>query len=136
MDRQPRRGDIFEESAMEMNSSSVSKREMPPRMVLGNDANWKNCSSALSFRMKLKLAARKAESPGVESFIFKPEKPLVWKAGQFLHYVLNHYIPQNIDSRRTLQNLFQIKDALETLLWLRNSPFVDACDHKCLVIGC
>jgi ferredoxin-NADP reductase len=40
--------------------------------------------------MKLKLAARKAESPGVESFIFKPEKPLVWKAGQFLHYVLNH----------------------------------------------
>src|SRR5882672_4406019 len=40
--------------------------------------------------MKLKLAARKAESPGVESFIFKPEEPLVWKAGQFLHYVLNH----------------------------------------------
>ncbi len=40
--------------------------------------------------MKLKLAARKKESPGVESFIFKPEKPLVWKAGQFLHYVLNH----------------------------------------------
>jgi ferredoxin-NADP reductase len=40
--------------------------------------------------MKLKLAARKAESPGVESFIFKPKEPLVWKAGQFLHYVLNH----------------------------------------------
>jgi ferredoxin-NADP reductase len=40
--------------------------------------------------MKLKLAARKAESPGVESFIFKPAEPLVWKAGQFLHYVLNH----------------------------------------------
>jgi ferredoxin-NADP reductase len=40
--------------------------------------------------MKLKLARRKAESPGVESFIFKPEEPLVWKAGQFLHYVLNH----------------------------------------------
>ena len=40
--------------------------------------------------MKLKLAARKAESPGVESFIFKPEEPLIWKAGQFLHYVLNH----------------------------------------------
>ena len=40
--------------------------------------------------MKLKLAARKTESPGVESFIFNPEKPLVWKAGQFLHYVLNH----------------------------------------------
>jgi ferredoxin-NADP reductase len=40
--------------------------------------------------MKLKLATRKTESPGVESFIFKPEEPLVWKAGQFLHYVLNH----------------------------------------------
>jgi ferredoxin-NADP reductase len=40
--------------------------------------------------MKLKLARRKAESPGVESFIFKPEESLAWKAGQFLHYVLNH----------------------------------------------
>src|SRR6201996_2481136 len=40
--------------------------------------------------MKLKLKLRKAESPGVESFVFKPEKPLTWKAGQFLHYVLNH----------------------------------------------
>jgi ferredoxin-NADP reductase len=40
--------------------------------------------------MRLRLTARKAESPGVESFIFKPEQPLRWKAGQFLHYVLNH----------------------------------------------
>ncbi len=40
--------------------------------------------------MKLKLAAKKIESPGVISFIFKPQEPLVWKAGQFLHYVLNH----------------------------------------------
>lgn len=40
--------------------------------------------------MKLKLTARTVESPGVESFIFKPEEPLEWKAGQFLHYVLNH----------------------------------------------
>jgi ferredoxin-NADP reductase len=40
--------------------------------------------------MKLKLARRKAESPGIESFIFKPEESLVWRAGQFLHYVLNH----------------------------------------------
>jgi len=40
--------------------------------------------------MKLKLASKKPESPGVVSFIFKPEKPLDWKAGQFLHYVLNH----------------------------------------------
>lgn len=40
--------------------------------------------------MKLKLETRKKESPDVESFIFKPEKPLTWKAGQYLHYVLNH----------------------------------------------
>jgi ferredoxin-NADP reductase len=40
--------------------------------------------------MKLKLTARKAESPGVESFIFRPQKPLAWKAGQFLHHVLHH----------------------------------------------
>jgi len=40
--------------------------------------------------MKLKLSSRRSESPGVESFIFKPEEALTWKAGQFLHYVLNH----------------------------------------------
>ena len=40
--------------------------------------------------MKLKLIAKKAETPGVVSFIFKPGEPLAWKAGQFLHYVLNH----------------------------------------------
>ena len=40
--------------------------------------------------MKLQLTAKRIESPGVVSFVFKPEEPLVWKAGQFLHYVLNH----------------------------------------------
>ena len=40
--------------------------------------------------MKLKLTARKREVPGVVSFIFKPAKPIVWQAGQYLHYVLNH----------------------------------------------
>lgn len=40
--------------------------------------------------MKLRLTSRKIESAGVESLIFKPDEPLVWKAGQFLHYVLNH----------------------------------------------
>jgi len=50
--------------------------------------------------MKLKLAARKTESPGVESFIFKPDEPLVWKAGQFLHYVLNHLATDDRGSDR------------------------------------
>lgn len=36
------------------------------------------------------LIERKPELPGVESFIFKPQEPLRWKAGQFLHYVLHH----------------------------------------------
>lgn len=40
--------------------------------------------------MKLNLIRRKIEAPGVESFVFNPEEPLVWKAGQFLHYVLHH----------------------------------------------
>jgi ferredoxin-NADP reductase len=40
--------------------------------------------------MKLKLTTKRIESPGVTSFILQPEEPLAWKAGQFLHYVLNH----------------------------------------------
>jgi len=40
--------------------------------------------------MKLQLIERKPEVPGVESFIFEPQEPLSWKAGQFLHYVLHH----------------------------------------------
>jgi ferredoxin-NADP reductase len=40
--------------------------------------------------MKLKLTAIKPESPDVKSFIFKPSEPLIWKAGQYLHYMLHH----------------------------------------------
>jgi ferredoxin-NADP reductase len=40
--------------------------------------------------MKLNLVERRPEAPGVESFIFRPEAELAWKAGQFLHYVLHH----------------------------------------------
>lgn len=40
--------------------------------------------------MRLTLKERKPEVPGVESFIFEPQEPLSWKAGQFLHYVLHH----------------------------------------------
>lgn len=40
--------------------------------------------------MKLTLERVKKESGNVRSFIFKPEKPLKWKAGQFLHYILHH----------------------------------------------
>jgi ferredoxin-NADP reductase len=54
--------------------------------------------------MKLKLAARKTESPGVKSLIFKPEKPLAWKAGQYLHYVLNHPSTDDRGSDRWFTN--------------------------------
>lgn len=40
--------------------------------------------------MKLYLTERKIETPDVESFFFKFEKPLRWKAGQFFHYILHH----------------------------------------------
>lgn len=40
--------------------------------------------------MKLKLLQKKTEAPDVESYIFEPSEPVVWKAGQFLHYVLHH----------------------------------------------
>ena len=40
--------------------------------------------------MKLNLTAIKSEAPDVKSFIFKPAKPLTWKAGQYLHYMLHH----------------------------------------------
>lgn len=40
--------------------------------------------------MKLILTERKAEAPDVETFRFKPQEPLTWKAGQFIHYVLHH----------------------------------------------
>ena len=43
--------------------------------------------------MRLKLIERRPEAAGVESFIFERcnlLEPLMWKAGQFLHYVLHH----------------------------------------------
>jgi ferredoxin-NADP reductase len=40
--------------------------------------------------MKLILTERRIEAPGVESFIFEPQGPLAWTAGQYLHYVLHH----------------------------------------------
>ncbi|MDE2212991.1 MAG: FAD-dependent oxidoreductase [Patescibacteria group bacterium] len=50
--------------------------------------------------MKLQLTRKRTEIPGVESFIFKPEEPLTWKAGQYLHYVLHHEPTDNRGSDR------------------------------------
>jgi len=71
-----------------------------PQVFAESAVDWKSNGPPLSSIMKLKLTAKRIESPGVVSFIFKPEKPLVWKAGQFLHYVLNHESTDNRGSDR------------------------------------
>jgi ferredoxin-NADP reductase len=45
--------------------------------------------------MRLTLTARHLEGERYESFIFLPEHPLVFKAGQYLHYTLDHPEPDN-----------------------------------------
>jgi glycine betaine catabolism B len=45
--------------------------------------------------MKLTLSAKKQEANDTFSFIFAPEQPLQWKAGQLLRYVLNHPNPDD-----------------------------------------
>ncbi len=46
--------------------------------------------------MKLTLKEKKLETSDVISFIFESEKPVQWKAGQFLFYILEHI---NADER-------------------------------------
>lgn len=50
--------------------------------------------------MKLKLISRNKETPDVESFVFEPAKPVTWKAGQYIHYVLHHEPTDNRGSDR------------------------------------
>ncbi|HSX14995.1 MAG TPA: FAD-dependent oxidoreductase [Candidatus Saccharimonadales bacterium] len=40
--------------------------------------------------MKLTLIEKRPEAPDVITFVFKPEQPLSWQAGQYLHYTLPH----------------------------------------------
>ncbi|MBI4040015.1 FAD-dependent oxidoreductase [Candidatus Daviesbacteria bacterium] len=50
--------------------------------------------------MKLTLTHRSPEVAGVETFVFQPEGPLTWKAGQFIHYILPHSNPDDRGSER------------------------------------
>lgn len=50
--------------------------------------------------MKLTLTHHSPEVAGVETFFFRPEKPLTWKAGQFIHYTLPHSNPDDRGSER------------------------------------
>lgn len=45
--------------------------------------------------MKLKLQSRHQETADVTTFIFKPEQPISWQAGQYLKYTLPHDQPDD-----------------------------------------
>ena len=57
--------------------------------------------------MKLTLSATKQEANDTFSFIFAPEEPLQWKAGQLLRYVLDHPNPDD----RGVERFFSIASA-------------------------
>jgi ferredoxin-NADP reductase len=57
--------------------------------------------------MKFTLSATKQEGNDTFSFIFAPEQPLQWKAGQLLRYVLNHPNPDD----RGVERFFSIASA-------------------------
>src|SRR5579884_3017816 len=46
--------------------------------------------------MRFTLKEKKPETSDVISFVWEPEQPVEWKAGQFLHYILKH---PNADDR-------------------------------------
>jgi len=57
--------------------------------------------------MKLTLRTIKQEASDIFSFIFTPERPLRWKAGQYLHYILKHQKPDD----RGVERYFSIASA-------------------------
>ncbi len=60
--------------------------------------------------MKLKLIAVKPETGNVKTFVFEPEKPVKWIAGQFMHYGLPK--PDDVDD--TMERYFTISSAPHT----------------------
>ena len=57
--------------------------------------------------MKLTLRTIKPEAGDILSFIFTPARPLRWKAGQYLHYILKHPKPDD----RGVERYFSIASA-------------------------
>lgn len=65
--------------------------------------------------MILKYRGHQTKQGSVERFIFTPEKPIKWKAGQFIHYTLPH---DNADDRGN-ERWFTISSApFENEVWL------------------
>jgi ferredoxin-NADP reductase len=57
--------------------------------------------------VKIELISKNSEVPGVYSFIFKPDKPIGWVPGQYMHYVLPHPDPDD----RGIERWFTISAA-------------------------
>lgn len=51
--------------------------------------------SVIMNKVNLTLVSTKQESEDSISFLFKPQTPISWQAGQFLHYTLEHPNPDN-----------------------------------------
>lgn len=54
--------------------------------------------------MYLKLLEKRHEVKGVTSFIWEPETPVKWTAGQYIHYVLHHIPTDDRGSDRFFTN--------------------------------
>jgi ferredoxin-NADP reductase len=54
--------------------------------------------------MKLKLVDTYQETKDVKSFIFEPEQPISWEAGQFLYYTLPHNKEDDRNDKRWFTN--------------------------------
>ena len=79
--------------------------------------------------MKLKLLEKRKEARYVTSFIFEPETPITWEAGQFMVYSL----PHEKEDIRGRQRFFTISSApfeknpmISTRIFNRRSSFKNA----------
>ncbi|MCL4377082.1 MAG: FAD-dependent oxidoreductase [Actinobacteria bacterium] len=50
--------------------------------------------------MNLTLVEKKELSPDVSSFSFRPQEPVIWQAGQFMSFTLDHANPDNRGTSR------------------------------------
>jgi ferredoxin-NADP reductase len=57
--------------------------------------------------MKLKLISKHDEAGNAKTFVFEPEQPLTWTAGQFMHYGLQK--PDGVED--TMERFFTISSA-------------------------
>jgi len=57
--------------------------------------------------MKLTLSEKRQETPDVTTFVFEPEQPITWEAGQYLHYTLPHENPDD----RGIERWFTVSSA-------------------------